>query len=398
MKYARLVCRFQPSLTLAVLAALLTISAPAQAQTELVLHNFHGNDGDGPESRLIFDNAGNLYGTTPVGGTFGYGNVFELSPKGNGKWEEKVLYSFTGGTDGANPFSDAYVLFDGAGNLYGETYNGGDLTCNAPHGCGAVFELSPAGENWTESVLYRFTGGSDGAFPLEGLIMDAAANLYGIASVPGTVFELSPSDGGWTQRVIYNFDCSDLAGLTMDASGNIFGVDFQSAFELSPDGNGGWNSSMVYSFKDDVVPDSSLVSDDAGNLYGTTYAGGGKNSGAVYELSPRKRGGWKEKTLYSFTGGHDGRAPVGIVFDASGNMYGATVSGGKFGHKFGDGTVFELISVGNGRYKQKVLWTFDSRDGRTPVASLMLDSVGNLYGTTDGGGPNDDGVVFEMTP
>jgi uncharacterized repeat protein (TIGR03803 family) len=269
MKHARFVCRFPSSLTLAVIAALLTISAPAQAQTELVLHNFHGNDGAGPESRLAFDNAGNLYGTTPVGGAFGYGNVFELSPKGNGKWEEKVLYSFTGGSDGANPFSEAYVIFDNAGNLYGETYNGGDLTCNAPHGCGVVFQLSHAGENWTESMLYSFTGGSGGAFPLGGLIMDEAANLYGIASVPGTVFELSPSGGGWTQRVIYNFDSSDLAGLTMDASGNIFGVDYQSAFELSPNGKGGWNSSMVYTFKDGIVPDSGLVPDNAGNFYGT---------------------------------------------------------------------------------------------------------------------------------
>jgi uncharacterized repeat protein (TIGR03803 family) len=105
-----------------------------------------------------------------------------------------------------------------------------------------------------------------------------------------------------------------------------------------------------------------------------------------------------KKTLYSFEGGRHGRSPVGIVFDASSNMYGATVSGGEVGQKFNDGTVFELISVGNGRYKEKVLWTFDSEDGRIPVASLILDSAGNLYGTTDGGGSNDDGVVFEVTP
>jgi hypothetical protein len=125
--------------------------------------------------------------------------------------------------------------------------------------------------------------------------MDAAANLYGIANVPGTVFELSPSGGGWTQRVIYNFDSSDLAGLTIDASGNIFGVDYQSAFELSPDGNGGWNPTVVYAFKDGVTPDSGLVPDNAGNLYGTTYAGGRQEPWDSLRVEPTKEGRVDEK-------------------------------------------------------------------------------------------------------
>jgi uncharacterized repeat protein (TIGR03803 family) len=253
------------------------------------------------------------------------------------------------------------------------------------------------GRRWTESILYSFAE-RDEAFPVEGLIMDAAGNLYGTLSVSGAVFELSPSGGGWTERLIYSFDNTVLAGLTMDSSGNIFGVTSQFAFELSPDGNGSWNPTVIHRFRDGVEPNGTLVLDKAGNLYGTTHAGGSKNAGTIYELIRQKQGEWIGRTLYLFKDGRDGRSPIGIVFDAAGNIYGATTFGGEIGHISSDGTIFELVPVGNGRYREKVLWTFNNRYGRTPVANVILDDAGNLYGTADGGGSGGYGVVFEVTP
>jgi uncharacterized repeat protein (TIGR03803 family) len=198
----------------------------AQAQTETVLYNFKGrSDGFTPQSRLTSDGAGNLYGTTSFGG-LGFGTVFELSPNGGGGWNESVLYSFTGGTDGVNPYM-SYVLFDSAGNPYGTAYEAGS------YGYGVIFELSHTGTSWTEAVLYSFAGGTNDANPLNGLIMDPAGNLYGrtYGGGSGAIFELSKSGAGWTKQVIYT-DAPGYAGLTMDTAGNIFGVTTDVAFEL----------------------------------------------------------------------------------------------------------------------------------------------------------------------
>jgi uncharacterized repeat protein (TIGR03803 family) len=356
----------------------LLAARPAQAQTETVLYSFKGDsDGFTPQSRLTSDGAGNLYGTTDFGGS-GAGTVFELSPNGNGGWNESVLYSFTGGADGSVPYF-SYVLPDSGGNLYGTTYGGG------AYGYGVVFELSPEGTSWTETVLYSFTGGADDANPLNGLIMDPAGNLYGRTYVPGggdgTIFELSKSAGEWTKQVIYD-GVPGYAGLTMDASGNIFGVasnggTIDIAFELSPNGNGGWNPTVIHTFsggpKDGLVAEGTPVLDRAGNLYCTTLGGGSKNNGTVYELS-RGASGWREKVLHSFEGGsNDGSDPfAGIVFDAAGNIYGTT----EFGGNPLAGTVYELVApVGKGGYQEKVLWKFDKSDGYEPVDSLILDSA-----------------------
>jgi uncharacterized repeat protein (TIGR03803 family) len=371
----------------------------AQAQTETVLYNFTGgSDGFTPMSRLTSDGAGNFYGTTDFGG-LGAGTVFEFSPNGSGGWKETVLYSFTGGADGSVPYF-SYVLFDSEGNLYGTTYGGGS------YGYGVVFELSPVGTSWTETVLYSFAGGMDDANPLNGLIMDAAGNLYGRTYVSGggngTIFELSKSGNAWTKQVIYS-SAPGFAGLTMDAAGNIFGVANGGAidlvFELLPNGNGGWNPTVIHTFsggaKDGLVGEGTLVLDHAGNLYGTTLGGGSKNNGTVYELS-RGMSGWTEKILHSFEGGiNDGSDPfAGIVFDAAGNIYGTTEFGG--GNPLA-GTVYELVApVGTGGYKEKVLWKFDKTDGYEPVGSLILDNAGNLYGTTPEGGSNGYGVVFKV--
>jgi uncharacterized repeat protein (TIGR03803 family) len=401
-------CAIRSILILAVLSALLLIAAlPAQAKVkETMLYDFCSIQGDNscydgtwPAAGLTSDGAGNFYGMTEEGGAFGYGEVFELSPNGSGGWNETVLYSFTGGADGGfTYYSD--VIFDSVGNLYGTTTTGG------ANGLGVVFELSPVGASWTETVLYSFAGGADGAYPFVGVRMDPAGNLYGTTfgsnfGTP-TVFELSPSGGGWTKQVIYSVATSQYAALKMDAAGNIFGVGYSTAFELSPNGNGGWNPTVIHTFtgspKDGSDPNGTPVLDQAGNLYGTTSEGGTDDEGTVYKLSPGRKGKWTERILHSFKGEtKDGGYPFGgIVFDAAGNMYGTTSEGGNYGNQ---GTVFKLVApVGRGSYREKVLWNFTQTDGGYPYCSLILDSAGNLYGTTYYGGATGSGVVFEVTP
>jgi uncharacterized repeat protein (TIGR03803 family) len=388
------------ALTLAVLSALLLIAArPAQAQTETVLYNFtSGSDGSHPESSLISDGAGNFYGTTLLGGLgcpgnqFGCGTVFEISPNGSGGWNQTVLHSFSGPPDAANPFL-APVIFDKAGNLYGTTEFGGT------YNWGAVFELSPVGTSWTETILYSFTGGADGGHPATGLIIDPAGNLYGTTSeylAPGNVFELSPSGGGWTLQVIYAVPTAP--GLTMDSAGNIYGATVSTVFELSPNGHGGWNPTVLHTFtgapNDGANPWGTIALDKAGNLYGTTYGGGAYNYGTVYKLSP-VNGQWTEQILHSFMGGKDGANPfgAGVVLDAKGNIYGTTSLGGNYSH----GTVFELAVHGKRPYREKVLWAFNGTDGVNPYCIPVLDSAGNLYGTAASGGSGNAGVVFEVT-
>lgn len=393
------------ALTLAVLFVLLIAVRPAQAQTETVLYNFTGgSDGANPQSRLTH-RAGNFYGTT-YGGVLGAGTVFELSPNGLGGWNETVLHSFNGGLnigpDGAGPSGP--VIFDNAGNLYGTTRFGG----TDYHYCsyGTVFELSPGQASWTETILYSSCDyNALGWWFANGLIVDPTGNLYGTtfrsgANDDGNVFELSPSGSGWTGQVIYSKVVNSDAGLTMDAAGNIFGATSSTVFELSPNGSGGWNPTVIHTFagypNDGIVADGAPVLDQFGNLYGTTYLGGVYNQGTVYELSPGQNGEWTEKILYSFKGLKDGANPLaGIVFDAAGNIYGTTALGGS---TKGQGTVFELATLGNSNYVHTILWTFSGTDGANPYASLILDSAGkHLYGTTNAGGSSNVGVVFEVT-
>lgn len=411
------------ALALAAISILLPITArPALAVTETVLYNFIGGIYGGlPTAHLTSDGAGNFYGTTWAGGSFSGGTVFELSPNGN-SWNEKVLYNFCSApncSDGANPRS--YVIIDKTGNIYGTTYYGGAPGCFGT--CGVVFELSPEGGNWTESVLYTFpTGGVEGFSPTNGLIMDQTGNLYGTTRCggggpeasgcgvgAGTVFQLSFSGGTWTHQIIYAPGSSTgdgiWAGLTMDSAGNIFGATDSAAFELSPDGKGGWTPKVLHTFagspKDGLNADGTPVLDKAGNIYGTTETGGARNYGTVYRLTPvltgKKKGTWTEKILYSFKGSkRDGKYPLdGISFDSAGNIYGTTYLDGKGGN----GIVFELVApVGKASYKEKVLWIFNTTDGEFPYGGVILDDADNLYGTTYQGGANGAGVVFELTP
>jgi uncharacterized repeat protein (TIGR03803 family) len=394
------------------LATLFVATRPAHAQTETVLYSFcsqsNCTDGAYPQSRLTSDGAGNFYGTTWEGGMacagaeYGCGTVFELSPNGSGGWDETVLYSFTGGEDGANPLY-SYVLFDSLGNLYGTTNRGGT------NGAGVVFELSPMGKSWKEIVLYNFCsqkGCTDGSAPENGLIMDTAGNLYGVTAQggsdsAGTVFELSPSGGDWTEQVIYPYG-SLTAGLTMDNAGNIFGVlvsETESSLlliELSPNGEGGLNPNVIYDLGSRRhFQASTPVLDNEGNIYGTSsWASHTGGPGNVYKLSlvtkGKKKGEWAKKTLYSFKSGYPW---PGIVFDAAGNIYGAT-----FGGNSNDGTVFELVANGKSSYQENTLWYFNGMDGDEPYASPILDSATNLYGTTSVGGAYGYGTVFEVTP
>jgi uncharacterized repeat protein (TIGR03803 family) len=337
-------------------------------------------NGYAPSDSLIVDQAGNLYGTTVYGGSnncsrTGCGVVFELTPNASGGWTEKVLYRFAGGNDGANPY--AGLIFDAAGNLYGTTSSGG---ANGP---GTVFQLVPnADGSWSESVLYSFcsfTNCTDGGLPAAGVIMDRAGNFYGTTVFGGN--SANNCNGG-------NLNC---------------GV----VYKLTPKSGGGWTESVIYNFtggSDGGQPYAGLIFDQSGNLYGTTEEGGGVacrfGCGVVFQLTPQSNGSWTESVLHSFTGGSDGGAPAGLIFDAKGNLYGATGFGGHIGRNcsVGCGLAFELTPNG-GSWTETVLHQFRVRDGGFPAAGLTFDAAGNLYGTTEADGPGtDDGVVFKLTP
>jgi uncharacterized repeat protein (TIGR03803 family) len=418
------------------------LGVSVQAQTESLLREFHGaGDGRYPEGSVIFDASGNLYSTTNGGGSascgggFACGVVFELSPVSGGAWQEAVLDSlFTQG--GINPA--AGLVFDGAGNLYGTTSSGGNLSGCSGAGCGVVFELSPQSDGrWRETLLHAFTGGRDGAVPLSSLIFDAAGNLYGTTSqggVPGcgggpgcgTVFELSPDGTGhWHETVLHAFTggrdgAFPVSSLIFDAVGNLYGNAAAGGgsgtgcagsgcgviFELSPTTSGSWSGTVLHAFtgvSDGSDPQGNLVFDPAGNLYGATFfggngCGGGAGCGTIFELSPTSGGQWKGKELHTFSGTADGAYPsAGLVLDAAGDLYGTASRGGGV---CACGVVFKLSPNSNGSWHETLLHTFAGGpgDGELPFASLIFDASGNLYGTTFSGGKSGYGTVFEITP
>ena len=398
---------------LAFAAALLFAASALADDQAKILHAF-GNypDGSGP-SALIFDADGNLYGTTNTGGRFdscggGCGTVFELKPTADGEWMEMILYHFRGLADGGNPSGP--LIFDAAGNLYGTTNGGGAFSG------GTVFKLSRReGGGWSETVLHSFGNGADGVSPSGGLTFDAAGNLYGETTCGGsywyyggTVFELSPNENGsWTEVILHSFergaDGSQPRGsLILDAAGNLYGVTASGGgyksgivFELSPTGGGAWGEKVLHNFarfSGGVLP-SSLVRDAAGNLYGATCLGGSRRDGTVYEMLPNDDGSWTKKVLRDFgwhlgTGSH----PWNIILDSAGNLYGTTSGGG--GSDFG--TAFELMPEPAGGWTHKMLHNFGGSDGDFPYSSLILDAGGNLYGSTGQGGAYGGGVVFEL--
>jgi uncharacterized repeat protein (TIGR03803 family) len=403
----------------AVLAGMLVIlvlmpGAWAQGKYK-TLHKFTGvRNGSQPVAGLIFDKAGNLYGTTCCGGhsAHGSGTVFKLTPHSDGKWTESVLYSFSGGSDGGVPLSG--VIFDRAGNLYGTTTDGGDSKR------GVVYELTPSNNGWTEKVLHSFSGGdSDGSYPTGGLIFDSSGNLYGTANRGGgprglgVVFQLTPqSDGTWTENILHEFRSKDgaypAAGLVFDAAGNLYGTTSNGgtanlgvAFELTP-ANGQWTISILHNFtgSDGSEPAyGALLLDTAGNLYGATFAGGTHGYGAVFKLA-QLQGKWKETVIHGFAN-RDGAAPTGgLTFDSAGNLYGTASAGGNLNRCSGKGcgVAFKLVPNGNGGWTETKLWVFQNRVASLPNGTMIFDAAGNLYGTTSGDSATTFGTVFEIGP
>jgi uncharacterized repeat protein (TIGR03803 family) len=403
----------------------------ATAQTETVLYSFgNGTDGYFPSGGLVADSHGNFYGTTQYGGTGGCtvkfgtecGTVFELSPSAGG-WSETILYNFgSSGTDGYGPY--AALMLDKSGNFYGTTGFGG-----AYGDFGTVFELSPAsGGGWKEKVLHSFGNGKDGIYPEGTLISDSAGNLYGTtleggATGWGSVFEVLPKTGG--ERVLHSFNKNGTDGynpvgsLVFDSKGNLYGTTSEGGahgmgtiYELAPKAGGGWKEQVVFSFngKDGANPGNGLIIDASGNLYGTTLYGGdnsgcgGGGCGTVFQMT-YSGGHWVQTVLHSFVAnGTDGfESESGLARDAEGNLYGATIFGGNGncnrGH--GCGTVFKLSPGAGGTWTETVYPFATLADGSYPKAGVILDSAGNLYGTTVNGGAynnNLNGTVFEITP
>lgn len=405
-----------------------------------VVWSFAGapKDGATPTGNLVADSAGNLYGTTSGGGSApacapigGCGTVFQLSKNPDNTWTETVLYSFCSNFSGSGCLDGAYpkagLLVDSSGNLYGTTSIGGSSTVCGFGGCGGgtVFKLSPPtlpGGTWTETVLYDFCTNTDkcldGAVPLSTLTSDASGNLYGTASVGGNghasgglVFELSPGQGGWTEKVLYSFcslgsgeACPDgkqpMAGVTFDKKGNLYGTtylggsqDFSGGgtlYKLTP-GPSGWTESVLLAGRgpSGAGPLGMVTFDPFGNIFSTFSAGGPAGVGGVFRYVPGVG-----RNLFWFDG-KDGYAPAaGVLIDSKrAALYGTTSGGG-----FTFGTVFQISA----RKQETVLYNFCSQqncvDGFDPVAGLIMDKSGNLYGTTKMGGANNLGVVFQITP
>ncbi len=406
----------------AILATALFLTTAWAADHQTILHTFgNGTDGVSPGG-LVMDAAGNFYGVTQNGGIYmcgigGCGTVFEMSPVEGGGWTETVLYSFGKDTDGKGPIGS--LTMDAAGHLYGTTQDGG------LHGYGTVFELSPdGGGGWSETVLHNFGGDNgfdpnDGRTPAGGLTMDAAGNLYGMTgfggtNAEGTVYELSRGQGGgWTETVLHNFpDGIDGYGpfgsLAMDGAGNLYGTtqadlfscNCGTVFQLSP-GGGRWTETVLHKFNGDDgrYPRAGLILDAAGNLYGTAFQGGpncgASGCGTVFELSPGA-GSWTETTLYNFQDPPDANEPEApLILDSAGNLYGTTTAGGSYYN----GTVFALSPKLGGGWTETVLFSFDRLiSGERPMSGLILDRAGDLYGTTSIGGTYYAGLVYELTP
>jgi len=362
----------------AVATLVLLCAANAQSASYKVLYGFGASNAK-PSSGLTFDAQGNAYGVTSGGGYNEAGTVYELSSTTG----YHLLFKF-GKSQAGGAYPLGNLVLDSAGNLYGTTLAGGiDRNC-----CGLVFELSPPSNGvglWTETVLHTFCAGNDrcpdGAEPTSGVIFDSSGNLYGTTtgggspgSGPGggTVFEMSPTSTGWTETVLYTFN------VTME------------------DGFG--------------EPQSRLVFDGAGNLYGTTARGGTAFWGSVFELSPAGNN-WTETVLYEFGGvqNNDGAEPfAGVVFDAAGNLYGTTDEGGhpSCNEGLGCGTVFELTQAQDGSWIETILHRFAgiNGDGEFPAAGVVLDASGSVYGTTSEGGipgcspAPSCGTAFRLTP
>jgi uncharacterized repeat protein (TIGR03803 family) len=392
------------------------IAQPLAAQTLHILHTFTGGpDGGTPFDTLTLDRAGNLYGTASAGGNAGpachagCGVVFRMSQRGSG-WIFTPLYSFPGDGSGAAPATPySGVTIGSNGTLYGTTLFGGN-------GFGTVFNLQPPARatgnvlgGWTDTVLYRFQGGVDGAYPAYGTpIFDPAGNIYGTTSVGGaicddggycgTMFKLTPAGGGWT-KVSFAFPGgagggNPLSGVIRDASGNLYGTTDIGNYDpvvygLIPSGSG-WSEVPLHTFGFATSPRGGVIFDGSGGLFGTTV------DGTVYQLTP-SGGQWNYDLLAAFSGTSGSWS--GVTRDASGNLYGTTCGDGAFQL----GSIFKLTHTESGWVATDLHDFAGGIDGSCPVGGVVLDAVGNLYGTSSYGagrgcGGSGCGVVWEFTP
>lgn len=394
----------------------LCITCLAQAQTFTVIHTFTGRDGKYPGGPLVVDSGGHLYGAAGAGGRGDGGAVFKLTPHGE-SWTFATLFAFDTASSGDNPGPVVFgpdgalygttgtggsgldgvvfklqppaavcestacawkqtilaafsriqgtpsipsgpLSFDADGNIYGTTEEGGNYSypdeCPGYGGCGMVYRLLKA-SNWAVDTLYQFNGTTDGEDPRSGVILDQAGNVYGTVlndfflGIGGNVFTLAPSGSGWNFHVLFQFQCHTtgcqlFGGLIFDRQGNLYGAtsyggpgDGGTAFQLSP-ANGGWNFNLLSSFTGPPGPASTLIMDHAGNLYGTVDYVGAHGCGSVFKLT-NSNGNYTYTSLYDFNCGDDGKNPVdGLVMDSSGNLYGTTENGGSAGV----GVVFEI--------------------------------------------------------
>jgi uncharacterized repeat protein (TIGR03803 family) len=388
---------------LALVFGLATAAPLAQAQTFSVIHNFTGrSDGSNPLAGFTIDVAGNMYGTASSGGNSGAGVVFKLNTSG----QETVLHNFTGGADGANP--QASLILDKAGNLYGTTNAGG--VSNA----GTVFEVTRTGK---EKVLHTFAGGADGANPIAGLAIDKAGNLYGTttaggSSGKGTVYMLAVPTvigGAWKEKVLHTFGTGTdgtipVAGVTLDTSGNLYGTTsaggaygYGTVFQLERSASS-WTENILHDFAlggDGGIPYAGLVVDSKGTFYGAATEGGGGGTtggGTVFELT-HAGSSWTFTVLYALPGWDISGTFRNLLLE-SGKIYATTHCDGDYS----SGTVYELTSA-NGTWTYNSLYVFTGgSDGLYSFSNLVADKEGNLYGTTNEAGANGLGTAFKVTP
>ena len=453
-------CLSAMSKSLAKAAITLGLAASSLcAGQETVLHTFVNKaDGNSPGGGLTFDTKGNLFGTTSAGGTgeFADGTAFELTPKASGGFTFHTIHQFSQATgDGANP--GPALILDAKGNLYGVTPNGGD-------GCGIVYELSPTKDGkWKENILHKFNrDGKDGCNPSGRLVFDQAGDLFGgtfngggglnnffCNNGCGTTYRLHLANGKWTETVLHRFTGKGTDGwnpsgsLAFDKAGNLWGATFLggagdsstcgdpnggvgfcgTVFELTPNANGIWAESTLYSFVDASTgwnPLSGVILDKAGDLVGTTENGGSALDGTVFKITPKGNGKVEESLIHEFVGEADGSFPqTGLTVDAAGTLYGVTLVGG--GTAFtctensggGCGIVYKLTPNSDGTWTETILYSFlGGTDGAIPGDDrLALDADGDVFGSAESGGdfnfnqtgcpgnlPGGCGVVFKVKP
>jgi uncharacterized repeat protein (TIGR03803 family) len=430
--------RYTRAASAGLLSAAIAASAslmPAQA-SQTALYDFTGKSGSTPDSKLVFDASGALYGTTMYGGAHGGGTVYKLTrpASGTGPWQETVLHSFAGGADGAVPVSG--VVLDAQGAVYGAVAAGGSLNM------GAVFKLTPPASGtgpWTRTILHNFGNGLDGQTPQGGVVLDAHGALYGTTQYGGghsygIVYQLTPpvsGTGPWKETILHSFQHSNTDGgwpmgdLAIDSKGALYGTtqlggfslgDYGTVFKMTPPAvaGGAWTEKVLHIFKytDGANPSYGVIIGKGGALYGVAARGSPSLSdpdeGAVFKLTPPTvaQGQWTQEVLYYFAKGNAffpgvTVSPMGtLVFDPQGNLYGVTELGGSDGNARGGVYSLTPPASGSGPWTAKVIYNFMNCEGPiscNPMAGLVRNANGALFGTASGfSASKSNGAVFKL--